>query len=37
MKQYTKDNEMKYANRIVAVKGGMQITNPTEEYILAYN
>ena len=35
MKQYTKDNEVKYANRIVVIKDGMQIINPTEEQILA--
>lgn len=35
MKRYTKDNEIKYANRIVVIKDGMQIINPTEEMILA--
>lgn len=35
MKLYTKDNEIKYANRIVVNKDGMQIINPTEEQILA--
>ena len=35
MKLYTKDNEIKYANRIVVIKDGMQIINPTEEQILA--
>lgn len=35
MKRYTKDNEIKYANRIVLIKDGMQIINPTEEQILA--
>ena len=35
MKQYTKDNEIKYANRIVVIKDGMQVINPTEEQILA--
>lgn len=35
MKRYTKDNEIKYANRIVVIKDGMQIINPTEEQILA--
>lgn len=35
MKQYTKDNEVKYANRIVVIKDGMQVINPTEEQILA--
>lgn len=35
MKRYTKDNEIKYANRIVVNKDGMQIINPTEEQILA--
>ena len=31
MKRYTKNNEVKYANRIVVIKNGMQIINPTEE------
>ena len=35
MKLYTKDNEIKSANRIVVIKDGMQIINPTEEQILA--
>lgn len=35
MKRYTKDNEIKYANRIVVIKDGMQIINPTEEQIIA--
>lgn len=35
MKQYTKDGQIKYANRIVVIKDGMQIINPTEEMILA--
>ena len=35
MKQFTKNNEIKYANRIVVIKDGMQIINPTEEMILA--
>lgn len=35
MKLYTKNNEIKYANRIVVIKDGMQIINPTEEQILA--
>lgn len=35
MKQYTKDGQIKYANRIVVIKDGMQIINPTEEQILA--
>ena len=35
MKRYTKNNEIKYANRIVVIKDGMQIINPTEEQILA--
>lgn len=35
MKRYAKDNEIKYANRIVVIKDGMQIINPTEEMILA--
>lgn len=34
MKLYTKDNEIKYANRIVVIKDGMQIISPTEEQIL---
>ena len=35
MKRYTKNNEIKYANRIVVIKDGMQVINPTEEQILA--
>ena len=35
MKQYTKDGQIKYANRIVVIKDGMQIINTTEEQILA--
>lgn len=35
MKLYTKDNEIKYANRIVIIRDGMQIINPSEEQILA--
>lgn len=35
MKQYTKDGQIKYANRTVVIKDGMQIINPTEEQILA--
>lgn len=35
MKQYIKDGEIKYANRIVVIKDGVQIINPTEEMILA--
>ena len=35
MKLYTKDGQIKYANRIVVIKDGMQIINPTEEQILA--
>ena len=35
MKRYTKDDQIKYANRIVVIKDGMQIINPTEEQILA--
>lgn len=35
MKQYIKDNEIKYANYIVVNKDGMQTINPTEEQILA--
>lgn len=35
MKQYTKDGQIKSANRIVVIKDGMQIINPTEEMILA--
>lgn len=35
MKQYTKDGQIKYANRIVVIKDGTQIINPTEEQILA--
>nr|DAR36530.1 MAG TPA: hypothetical protein [Caudoviricetes sp.] len=35
MKRYTKDNEIKYANRIVVNKDGMQIINSTKEQILA--
>ena len=34
MKQYIKDGQIKYANRIVVIKDGMQIINPTEEQIL---
>lgn len=37
MKRYTKDNEIKYANRIVVNKDGFNIYGPTEEYILAYS
>lgn len=35
MKLYTKDGQIKYANRIVVIKDGLQIINPTEEMILA--
>lgn len=35
MKRYTKNNEIKYANRIVVNKDGFNIYNPTEEQILA--
>lgn len=35
MKQYTKDGQIKYANRIVVIKDGMQIINQTEEQTLA--
>lgn len=35
MKQYIKDNQIKYANRIVVNKDGFNIYNPTEEQILA--
>lgn len=35
MKQYTKDGQIKYANRIVINKDGFNIYNPTEEQILA--
>lgn len=35
MKLYTKDGQIEYANRIVVIKDGMQIINPTEEQILA--
>ena len=35
MKQYTKDGQIKSANRIVVIKDGMQVINPTEEQILA--
>lgn len=35
MKQYIKDNTIKYANNIVIKKDGMQIINPSEELILA--
>ena len=35
MKQYIKDGQIKYANRIVVIKDGMQVINPTEEQILA--
>lgn len=35
MKQYTKDGEIKSANRIIVVIDGMQVVNPTEEQILA--
>lgn len=34
MKQYTKNNERKYANEIVIRKNGMQTINPPEEMIL---
>lgn len=30
MKQYIKDNQIKYANRIVINKDGFNIYNPTE-------
>lgn len=35
MKQYIKDNHIKYANNIVIKKDGMQIINPSEGLILA--
>lgn len=35
MKQYIKENQIKYANNIVIKKDGMQIINPSEELILA--
>ena len=35
MKRYIKDNQILYANRIVVIKDGMRIINPTEEQILA--
>lgn len=35
MKLYTKDGQIKSANRIVVNKDGMQIINPAEEQILA--
>lgn len=35
MKQYIKDNTIKYANNIVIKRDGMQIINPSEELILA--
>lgn len=35
MKLYTKDGQIKYANRIVVDKYGFSIYNPTEEQILA--
>lgn len=35
MKRYTKDGQIKYANRIVVNKDGFNIYNPTEEQILA--
>lgn len=35
MKRYTKNNEIKYANRIIINKDGFNIYNPTEEQILA--
>ena len=35
MKQYTKNGEIKSANRIIVVIDGMQVVNPTEEQILA--
>ena len=35
MKKYTKDGEIKRANRIIVIIDGMQIVNPTEEQILA--
>ena len=35
MKQYIKDNKIKYRNEIVICKNGVQVINPTEEMILA--
>lgn len=35
MKKYIKNKEVKSANRIVIIKDGMQIFNPSEELILA--
>ena len=35
MKQYIKDNKIKYTNQIVINKDGFNIYNPTEEMILA--
>ena len=35
MKQYIKNNQIKYRNQIVIVKNGMRTINPTEEQILA--
>ena len=35
MKQYTKDGQIKYANRIVVIKDGFNIYNPTEAQLLA--
>jgi hypothetical protein len=35
MKQYVKNNQIKYANNIVIKRDGMQIINPSEELILA--
>ena len=35
MKQYIKDNKIKFRNEIVICKNGVQVINPTEEMILA--
>lgn len=35
MKQYIKDGQIKYANRIEVIVDGMRVLNPTEEMILA--
>ena len=35
MKQYIKDNQILYANRIVVTIDGVSYINPTEEQILA--
>ena len=35
MKQYIKDNKIKFRNEIVICKNGVQVINPTEEMILS--